>query len=269
MIITFLMDNLPGNSLLCEHGLSLYIQTEKQNILLDTGKTTAFADNAQALGLSLNNIQFAVLSHAHNDHTGGLAALPPGTDVYLRSQCKIPCYSHHDNVFSPLGITDLPSNIFLHYINTDFYKICNNVFLIGNIQHVYPLLSTNQNLYIQQQDTYIPDPFDHEQQLVIMDGNKRLLFCGCAHTGIQNILAAFYQHFGNYPTHIVGGLHLTQPRTKAPAEAEQIKAVADTIKNCGAVVYTCHCTGQAVFDQLKNHLQEKVFLAHTGSVITI
>ena len=74
--ITVLIDNQPDPerpSLETEHGLSFYIQTDKSNILLDVGASDKFLNNAGQLGIDIADVDCLVLSHAHNDHTGGVA----------------------------------------------------------------------------------------------------------------------------------------------------------------------------------------------------
>ena len=55
-----------------EHGLSLFIETEKHNILFDMGQTDLFAKNAREMNIDLKIVDIAILSHGHYDHGGGL-----------------------------------------------------------------------------------------------------------------------------------------------------------------------------------------------------
>ena len=64
MKITSLLENTAAHPLVgAEHGLSLYIETEKHRILFDIGQTDLFARNAEALGVDLSQVDLAVLSH--------------------------------------------------------------------------------------------------------------------------------------------------------------------------------------------------------------
>ena len=58
-----------------EPALSFYIETGDNRILFDTGYSDAFMYNADKMGIDLGNLTHIVLSHGHNDHTGGLAYL--------------------------------------------------------------------------------------------------------------------------------------------------------------------------------------------------
>ena len=72
MKIVTLMENTSCREDICfEHGLSLYLETQGRKILFDAGQSAAFADNAQLLGVDLEEVDFAVLSHGHYDHSGG------------------------------------------------------------------------------------------------------------------------------------------------------------------------------------------------------
>ena len=70
-----LVDNITKNQWRAEWGLSIYIEYNGHRILLDTGTTEAFAENADQMGVRLEDVEFGVLSHAHYDHSDGLGEL--------------------------------------------------------------------------------------------------------------------------------------------------------------------------------------------------
>lgn len=76
MRITCLVNNYSiNNSFANEEALSLFIETEKFNILFDTGINEALFLNADLLDIELKNLDYIVLSHGHRDHTGALKKL--------------------------------------------------------------------------------------------------------------------------------------------------------------------------------------------------
>lgn len=73
--IKILVDNRTSTPLKSEHGLSMLIETPEASILCDMGASDAFLQNAEQMGIDLNKIDFAFISHGHSDHTGGLVHL--------------------------------------------------------------------------------------------------------------------------------------------------------------------------------------------------
>ena len=72
MRITVLTENTSRCGFPTEHGLSLYVESGQQHFLFDTGQTALFSENAERLGIDLGRMDFAVLSHGHYDHGGGI-----------------------------------------------------------------------------------------------------------------------------------------------------------------------------------------------------
>ena len=87
MKITALVENIPGRGLPAEHGLSLFVESGSTRFLFDMGQTDLFARNADALGVNLDTADFAVLSHGHYDHGGGL-------ETFLSLNSHAPVYLH-------------------------------------------------------------------------------------------------------------------------------------------------------------------------------
>ena len=72
MKATVLVDNISQGKVRGEWGLSIYIEYEGKHILLDVGASDLFYKNAQKLNLDIQNVDYAVLSHAHYDHANGM-----------------------------------------------------------------------------------------------------------------------------------------------------------------------------------------------------
>jgi len=116
--------HLPGA--VAEHGLSIFMETDHGNYLLDTGQGKAVVNNALVLGLDLRTIRGIIMSHHHWDHTGGLGPvldLKGAVDIYpiqifskratasrairyVTSACRIPARSWKPRVQSSNSVTN-------------------------------------------------------------------------------------------------------------------------------------------------------------------
>lgn len=97
MRLTVLVENTASDEALqCVHGLSFYLEAAGKRILFDMGPGAQFAQNAQTLGVALDRVDFAVLSHGHYDHGGRL-------DVFLRRNDHGAGLSAHRCLCAPHG----------------------------------------------------------------------------------------------------------------------------------------------------------------------
>ena len=72
MKVTIVVDNIEHAGIPGEWGFCAYIEQNGKKLLLDTGASNLFAENAEKLNIDLKDIDFAVLSHAHYDHANGM-----------------------------------------------------------------------------------------------------------------------------------------------------------------------------------------------------
>jgi len=71
--ITVLSDNRKlDETLESEHGLCIFLDTGEFKVLLDTGASGQFIQNAERLGIDIKEIDYVFVSHGHADHIGGL-----------------------------------------------------------------------------------------------------------------------------------------------------------------------------------------------------
>lgn len=80
--LTVLVDNTPNpqnGDLGYEHGFSLFGEFDGIRFICDTGASDLFSINAARLGIGIKDVDFSFMSHAHNDHTGGLKCLLENT----------------------------------------------------------------------------------------------------------------------------------------------------------------------------------------------
>lgn len=232
MEITVLAENTcPNGTFGCEHGLSIYIKTKDTSVLFDMGQTDLFAKNAKKLGIDLASVDLAVLSHGHYDHGGGLETfleINKKAPVYLNKYAFMP---HRNGTDKYIGLdVSLKDNDRLIFTDTK-YSICADMTLYPAVPDVTGRFTSAGFTFVED-GKLLPEDFRHEQYLEICENGKRVLFSGCSHRGITNIVKSFE------PDVLVGGFHLS----KVTSEKE-LAEYALYLDSFNTVYYTCHCTG--------------------------
>lgn len=259
MKITVLMDNSARPGFTAEHGLSLYIETAGRRILFDAGQSGAFADNGALLGVDLARVDFAVLSHGHYDHGGGLTrflACNSTAPIYLRADAF---GAHYNGNEKYIGLDEgLRQSDRLRFVSGNL-SLGEAVTLYSGAEMPVPFGIRPFGLTVRRKGVFLPESFDHEQYLIIREGGKRICFSGCAHRGVLNIL----RHFR--PDVLIGGFHFS----KLDPAGEELAGAAQVLAERGTVFYTGHCTGGAQFESLKTVLGDRLRPLEAGNIIEI
>jgi 7,8-dihydropterin-6-yl-methyl-4-(beta-D-ribofuranosyl)aminobenzene 5'-phosphate synthase len=270
-----LVENTPGApGCAAAHGLSFFIETGKHRLLLDAGPGPVLVENAKALGVDLSRVDTVVLSHGHYDHADGLpvfAALNSTAPIYLHRGAEQERYSldpegYRYNGMSPSG-KKLPNLVWTQgRVDLDEEL---SLFDGASHQRFWPL--SNRKLFTRREGAMVQDPFDHEQYLVIREGEKRVLLSGCAHNGVVNILERFRQVYGGAPDAVVSGFHMMQ-RTGSYSD-EAVDVIRQTAlwlrENYDGSLYTCHCTGLEPYEMMKEILGERLHYIHCGESLKL
>ena len=257
MKITALVENQTKCELKAKHGLSLYIQTQRHNILFDLGSDNTLFENAKIRDINLSNIDIVIISHGHIDHGGSLnrfLKINSKAKLYVQRTAFEPHFSKMFFINISIG---LDKNIKAHpqiiLVDGD-YQIDEELSLFSVSETDKCYSSANHALY----DSKGRDSFLHEHNLIIKE-NKVTLIMGCGHCGIVNIMkkAQAYQ-----PKICVGGFHLFNPLTKKTVPTTVLKDISkELLVYSQTQFYTCHCTGTKAFQYLSQQLPNLSYLS--------
>lgn len=263
-----LTDNLPGNDLGCEWGFSAYLETETERILLDTGSSGLFAENAAKLGIDLACVDFGVLSHAHYDHADGMEtffARNETASFYLRNGCFEDCYSRKEDGMKYIGIREGILSAHTEricFVNGN-HMLKEGVFLLPHSEKRTTDLSPANHLFRRDGSEYRPDDFCHEQTLVLIRPDGLWVYNSCSHVGVDRILREVAKAFPRQRVAAyIGGFHLYE---SADAEIDELADRLSAVS--GLRLYTGHCTGEAAFARLHAILGDRISYFHTGMTI--
>ena len=275
MKIVTLLENTACDAGLCAaHGLSLYIETPKHKILFDMGPDGRFIGNAQKLGVDLSAVDVAVLSHGHFDHGGGLRAFSEvnsRADILIHTDAfgnfyavrpgKEPAYIGLDPELWELESRVIPT--------ADFVKLDDELTLFSDEPEVFPALAASAKLHVETPEGLRPDPFTHEQNLLVTAWGKSVLFAGCAHRGIVNILAGARERLGRLPDAVFGGFHFFELDPADPESARLIDDTGKALLEGETVYYTGHCTGEYACERLHAILGDRLRRMTGGGIVEI
>jgi len=196
MKVIVLIDNNPDpeGKYLTEHGISIYFEADGLKWLFDVGASPDFGINARRMGIDIAAVDYLILSHAHRDHTGGL-------EYFLRKNKKarvvmaplssgqlIVSYRkqiHHDITIDHSIIAKFRDRF--DFAERDL-NLSANVTLIRKISTNSQLPKANCLLFQTDGEVERPDDFRHEITLTVRTSEGIVLFSGCSHHGILNIL---------------------------------------------------------------------------------
>jgi len=248
------------------------------------GTSEKYWKNARRMGIRLEEVDTVILSHGHNDHGGGLK-------TFLERNQKAKIYVH-ENAFrrhysdlrretgntlpdvSECADISLDSSVRdsgrIICVDKAMWVIDNELTLLSGIIPLRLQPDTSKRLYEETKEGLGRDTFSHEQHLIISEKGRRVLFCGCSHTGIVNILENFRENFGMAPEIVVGGFHLSSPRMGTMADERLMeKIAAELMHYTKCRYYTCHCTGVKAYEWLRVRMGEQIQYVSTGDAVTV
>ena len=267
--VTILHDSFgKASALRKDWGFAALVEFRGKRILFDTGNNAqTFAHNADALGVDLRNLDYAVISHRHGDHTSGLNHLlivNPGVTIYTP-----------DETYGVFG-SSLPGTFYPRRHSLPTYMQYYDGTPPESIRHGSPWPDAR---FVWVKDQTEVSPGVHLIPVVSdLPGTRELreisiglsterglvVIAGCSHPGIEEILEAA-RPIEDRVAWILGGLHLVL--TKEPEVRRIAKALHDDWKVDR--IAPGHCTGEPAFETLSEVFGDRYLFAGLGDRIEL
>ncbi len=229
----------PQSSFLSEHGFSALIESGNKKILVDTGATgVAVTHNLRLLGLGPEDIDVVVLSHGHNDHSGGLS-LFPGKIV-----------AHPDAFLKRYLVTQAGTSFDLTCPGYEKFKgrvqlekgpvmLAPGVWTTGQVERTHRWEELDL-FRIRRESGMEQDRILDDQGVVISCRKGLAIIAGCSHAGIINTIEQAIRISGiNEVYCVLGGFHLIG----AAGESKIERTISELKRLNVRKVVPIHCTG--------------------------
>jgi 7,8-dihydropterin-6-yl-methyl-4-(beta-D-ribofuranosyl)aminobenzene 5'-phosphate synthase len=265
-------------------GYSAIIRHRGHTILFDSGSNAdVLAANASALGIDLRDVDIAILSHDHPDHSAGmdyLFSINPRFVLYAPSE---------SNLGSDFDVRVAPPDPTLAALPTDqqywdgrtatWRTHMSGRYWRGRVQFVekhqeiapgvvlVSTVSSNTGTF----SAYPPnEAMPHleglrELSLVLDTHDGDVILVGCSHSGIENIVRAAGELRRKPIDLVTGGLHLL------PYDRATIEALAERLRDEYGVrrIAPAHCTGHLGFQILRDTFGNRYLGGGLGSEVPI
>jgi len=239
--ICLIADDCALSKLETEHGLSFYLDTPEFKLLLDTGASDLFIENALSMDIDLTKIDFVVISHGHYDHTGGLwdfLRINKRAKVIIKRDAINSKFKTVVDGWKNIGIPDADKlQKFSQRIifSEQCFRIAENIWVLSGLENA----QIEHNFTVKNpENQMVRDPFTDEQIIVIRNNDGYNIFTGCSHNGILHILDFVKKRFNTDKINILaGGFHLNDK------SADQRNVIAEQMKRYNINrIFTGHCS---------------------------
>ncbi len=271
--------------MLLDWGFAAFVEYNGTRILFDAGNDPDnLRRNAQLAGVDLGKLDFAILSHRHNDHASGfdlIARLDPKVKVYLADDATFwtaPVSLKNDKM------KELPEGVPEEYLYFRGREHGHSFRATGPFRGMEAVMvkesrEISPGIWIVHTVSQIAGDFSAyppasgekpaleglpELSLALKTADGFVLVTGCSHTGIEAITAAAKKLTGRSVDLVYGGFHMQ------PYDAATIERVAHQLKVRLGVrrIAPTHCTGALGFKVFRQVFGTDDVYAGLGTVTT-
>ena len=255
-----------------EWGFAALVEADGHRILVDTGaKPDTVLLNARQLNLDLSDVREVILTHNHDDHTGGLLALR--RELMKKNPAALSVAHVGKGIFysRPAEGNGKEDNVMIglrkeyeatggKFVEHDGpAELFPGAWLTGPVPRIYPERNWSVKGKVQTPAGLVEDTIPEDQSLVLNTEKGLVMVSGCGHAGVINTTTFAEKEFPSTPVYaLIGGFHLFA------ATDQQLDWTADKLKDFGvSYLIGAHCTGiEAVY-----RIREKLNLPRHSAVV--
>lgn len=221
-----------------EPGLSYLLETNTEKILFDTGYSGIYLKNAKLMHINLSDITHLVISHGHNDHTGGIAHLLnyglKNVQFIAHPNCFDKKRKNGKDIGSSVKAKDLEQYFSLNLTKKPYW-INEKLVFLGEIPTIFDF----ERVPIGERwndDKWVPDINIDDSALAYKTDDGIFIITACSHSGICNIVEYAKKVCNDERIiGIIGGFHLLKNDVKLQKTIEYLA------KQNIPALYPAHC----------------------------
>lgn len=258
MKVTVLSTMVVGNARegVGEWGFAAVLEVDGRRWLIDTGaRAETVLHNAAELKVDLSTITDLVITHNHDDHTGGLLTLrremaKKNPKALSRAFVAKGIFTSRLDKSGREGGGLLPIKAEYEKLGGAFVeydkptRLAPGVWMTGPVPRTYPERNWSVSTMLQSPNGPIEDNVPEDSSIVVQTAQGLVIVSGCGHAGIVNTLEFAQRSVQQAPVHAaIGGFHLFA------ASDDTLAWTAGKLKDAKVAYFLgAHCTGiEAVF----------------------